>query len=202
MLGATLVEGGTWRERVVFREPLSDAGRMRLVLAQRLALLPAPAESLRLSVERFGPPHPAGAALFDDSSARRQVRLREAIRQVRAAAGPRGRAAHPGRRPRLAGARAPRRPDALRGLMARCSRSSPGSRRLGVPRPTVLAGPGGRPEAVDHQEVVAVRESWLIEDRWWTDRPLRRRYWEVVTLDGRDLVVFRELTGGGWYRHR
>jgi hypothetical protein len=80
---------------------------------------------------------------------------------------------------------------------------SPGSRRRGVPRPaTVLAGPGGRPEAVDHQEVVAVRESWLIEDRWWTDQPLRRRYWEVVTLDGRDLVVFRELTGGGWYRHR
>ena len=88
VLGATLVEGGTWRERVVFREPLSDAARMRLVLAQRLALLPAPAESLRLSVERFGPPHPAGAALFDDSSARRQARLREAIRQVRAAAGP------------------------------------------------------------------------------------------------------------------
>lgn len=88
VLGAVLVEGGTWRERVVFREPLSDAGRMRLVLAQRLGLLPAPAESLRLAVERFGPPHPAGAALFDDSSARRQTRLREAIRQVRAAAGP------------------------------------------------------------------------------------------------------------------
>jgi nucleotidyltransferase/DNA polymerase involved in DNA repair len=88
VLGATLVEGGTWRERVVFREPLSEAGRMRLVLAQRLALLPAPAESLRLAVERFGPPHPAGAALFDDSSARRRARLREAIRQVRAAAGP------------------------------------------------------------------------------------------------------------------
>jgi protein ImuB len=88
VLGATLVEGGTWRERVVFREPLSDAGRMRLVLAQRLALLPAPAESLRLSVERFGPPHPAGAALFDESTARRRARLREAIRQVRATAGP------------------------------------------------------------------------------------------------------------------
>ena len=64
-----------------------------------------------------------------------------------------------------------------------------------------LAGPAGarRPST---PEVVAVRESWLIEDRWWTDRPLRRRYWEVVTLDGRDLVVFRELDGGGWYRHR
>jgi protein ImuB len=88
VLGATLVEGGTWRERVVFREPLADAGRMRLVLVQRLGLLPAPAEALRLSVERFGSPHPAGAALFDDGSARRAARLREAIRQVRAAAGP------------------------------------------------------------------------------------------------------------------
>jgi hypothetical protein len=80
---------------------------------------------------------------------------------------------------------------------------SPGSRRLGVPRPAaVLAGPGGRPLEVDRHEVVAVRESWLIEDRWWTERPLRRRYWEVVTVDGRDLVVFRELTDGRWYRHR
>ncbi len=90
VLGATLVEGGTWRERVVFREPLSDAARMRLVLAQRLAQLPAPAEALRLSVERFGPPHPGGRALFDDRAAQRRARLREAIRQVRAVAGPEG----------------------------------------------------------------------------------------------------------------
>jgi hypothetical protein len=80
---------------------------------------------------------------------------------------------------------------------------SPGSRRLAVPVPvTVLAGPGGRPLAVERNEVVAVRESWLIEDRWWTDHPLRRRYWEVVTVDGCDLVVFRDLGAGGWYRHR
>ena len=81
---------------------------------------------------------------------------------------------------------------------------SPGTRRLGVPRPTtVLAGPGGRPEAVDHHEVVAVRESWLVEDRWWTDAPLRRRYWEVVTTRGELVVLFRELDrAGGWYRQR
>ena len=78
-----------------------------------------------------------------------------------------------------------------------------GARRLGVPQAvSVLAGRGGRPEAVDRHEVVAVRESWLVEDRWWTERPLRRRYWEVVTVDGRDLVVFRDLKEGRWYRHR
>ena len=90
VLGATLVEGGTWRERVVFREPLADANRMRLVLGQRLRLLPAPAEALRLAVERFGPPHAGGRALFDDGTAQRRARLREAIRQVRAVAGPEG----------------------------------------------------------------------------------------------------------------
>jgi protein ImuB len=88
VLGARLVEGGTWRERVVFREPLADATRMRLALEQKLVLLPAPAESLRLAVERFGPSGAGAHALFDDASAQRIARMREAIRQARAAAGP------------------------------------------------------------------------------------------------------------------
>ena len=75
-----------------------------------------------------------------------------------------------------------------------------GPRRLNEPRPVrVRAGDGGRPLAVEGRAVEAVRESWLVEDRWWTDHPLRRRYWEVVTRDGRDVVVFRELDKGGWY---
>ena len=80
---------------------------------------------------------------------------------------------------------------------------STGPRRLNVPIPArVIAGVGGRPRAVDGHRVEAVRESWLIEDRWWTDAPLRRRYWEVVTESGRNLVVFRELGRGVWYRQR
>jgi hypothetical protein len=55
---------------------------------------------------------------------------------------------------------------------------------------------------VDDREVDAIRESWLVEDRWWTDQPLRRRYWEVVTSCGRCLVVFRELGEGRWYGQR
>ena len=79
----------------------------------------------------------------------------------------------------------------------------PGARRLAEPAPArVFAARGGRPAEVDGHEVVAIRESWLVEDRWWTARPLRRRYWEVVTVDGRDLVVFRDLVGGRWFRHR
>ena len=81
---------------------------------------------------------------------------------------------------------------------------SPGPRRLGLPVATrVHASPDdGRPLSVDGREVEGVRESWLVEDRWWTDRPLRRRYWEVVTDDGRNLVVFRELASGRWHAQR
>ncbi len=89
VISAVLVEqGGTWREQVVFREALSDPIRMRLALASRLALMPAPAETLRLAVERFGPLASDQRALLDDPAAARAARLREAIRQTRAVAGP------------------------------------------------------------------------------------------------------------------
>jgi protein ImuB len=51
-------------------------------------MLPAPAETLRLSAERFGTGHAQGAALFEDGAEQRRGRLREAIRQSRAAGGP------------------------------------------------------------------------------------------------------------------
>jgi CO dehydrogenase/acetyl-CoA synthase delta subunit len=78
-----------------------------------------------------------------------------------------------------------------------------GPRRLSVPRRVaVSAADDGRPLVVDAREVDAVRESWLIEDRWWTERPLRRRYWEIVTVCGRDEVVFHDLISGRWWRQR
>ena len=89
VISAVLVEqGGTWREQVVFREALADPVRMRLALAPRLALMPAPADRLRLSVERFGPPASDQRSLLEDPAAARAARLREAIRQARVVAGP------------------------------------------------------------------------------------------------------------------
>jgi protein ImuB len=88
VVSARLVEGGTWRERLVFRAPVTDPERMRLVLVPKLASLPAPAELLRLRAEGFGPATGAQGALVEEPSAARAGRLREAIRQTRAAAGP------------------------------------------------------------------------------------------------------------------
>ena len=44
-----------------------------------------------------------------------------------------------------------------------------------------------------------MRESWLVEDRWWTAEPLARRYWELVGERGRNVVVFHDLRSGGWF---
>lgn len=87
-LSAALVEaGGTWRESVTFREALSDPERMRLALTPHLALVPAPAQTLQLTVERFGPAGGEQRALLDDPMQARRRRLREAVYQAQAAAG-------------------------------------------------------------------------------------------------------------------
>jgi hypothetical protein len=78
-----------------------------------------------------------------------------------------------------------------------------GSRRLGAPEPaSVAADPRGVPLAVGPAEVDSVREEWVVEDRWWTGRPLRRRYFELVLANGRNVVVFHDLVGGKWFMQR
>jgi hypothetical protein len=79
----------------------------------------------------------------------------------------------------------------------------PGSRRLGAPEPAAIAGDErGVPIALGPAPVDSVREEWVVEDRWWTGRPLRRRYFELVLVNGRNVVVFRDLVGGGWFLQR
>jgi hypothetical protein len=77
---------------------------------------------------------------------------------------------------------------------------------LNLPRPArVRATPSGVPVEVDGRRVELVRESWILEDRWWTERPLRRRYWEVLSSGGRNMVVFHDLAAGagaGWFSQR
>lgn len=72
------------------------------------------------------------------------------------------------------------------------------------PKPiAVVAGEDGVPRSVAGVDVEALREDWLVEDRWWTPKPLQRRYFELVLADGRDIVVFREPADGDrWYEQR
>src|SRR4051812_17503121 len=89
-IAARFVEGGTWRTRATLRSASADAARLQLVLAPKLADLPAPAESIALEVEAWGPPaHDQGRLVEDRSPAAvRRARIAEAVGQLRQAVGP------------------------------------------------------------------------------------------------------------------
>jgi len=72
------------------------------------------------------------------------------------------------------------------------------------PKPiAVSVGDDGIPVSVGGVTGEAGREDWLGEDRWWTPKPLQRRYFELVLANGRDIVVFREPPDGQrWYEQR
>jgi hypothetical protein len=75
------------------------------------------------------------------------------------------------------------------------------TRALNPPRPARVrfgsAHPGEHPVEVNGEAIESLRESWLVEDRWWTAQPLRRRYWELVGERGRNVVVFHDLSCRG-----
>ena len=74
---------------------------------------------------------------------------------------------------------------------------------IGAPQPArVRAAHRGVPAAIGALAVESVLEEWVVEDRWWTGRPLRRRYFECVLENGRNVVVFRDIVRGRWFEQR
>jgi hypothetical protein len=55
---------------------------------------------------------------------------------------------------------------------------------------------------VNHCAVALVREEWRVDDRWWTEEPVARRYFELVLESGENTVVFHDGASGGWYIQR
>jgi protein ImuB len=86
-VSARFVAGGTWRIVITLRNASADPQRIQVAVAPKLAELPAPAESLALEVEAFGPPAHDQGRLLDEAAAVRRARLGEAVRQARQAAG-------------------------------------------------------------------------------------------------------------------
>jgi hypothetical protein len=76
------------------------------------------------------------------------------------------------------------------------------ARRLNEPTPALVVAEGEVPTAINRVGVASVREEWRVVDRWWTEDPVRRRYFEVILDDGRNVVVFRDELTGKWYRQQ
>jgi hypothetical protein len=75
--------------------------------------------------------------------------------------------------------------------------------RLNQPRAVVVEQElDGAPRRVNRRAVALVREEWRVVDRWWTDEPVQRRYFDVVLDGGERAVVYRDEEAGGWFSQR
>jgi hypothetical protein len=75
--------------------------------------------------------------------------------------------------------------------------------RLNAPRPALVeARVDGSPREVNRQPVALLREEWRVVDRWWTEVPISRRYFDVVLETGQNVVVYRDEEVGRWFTQR
>lgn len=80
-------------------------------------------------------------------------------------------------------------------------------RPLNVPRPLRVSVDGrGEPRAVviagQFRSVIDQRDCWRIEDRWWTEEPIDRTYYELELEGGEVITLFHDLLGDSWYEQR
>ena len=75
--------------------------------------------------------------------------------------------------------------------------------RINAPRPVLVeASAVGIPVRVNRLGVAVLREEWRVVDRWWTDDPVDRRYFDVVLESGQNACVFRDEEAGCWFSQR
>jgi hypothetical protein len=75
--------------------------------------------------------------------------------------------------------------------------------RVNEPRPALVeAHADGSPKRVNREGVAVVREEWRVVDRWWTEEPLSRRYFDVVLESGQQAVVYRDEERSRWFTQR
>ena len=75
--------------------------------------------------------------------------------------------------------------------------------RINEPRQALVeAAFDGTPRKVNRQGVALVREEWRIVDRWWTEEPVDRRYFDLVLESGENAVVYRDGESGAWFTQR
>ena len=86
---------------------------------------------------------------------------------------------------------------------ARAESASGSARRLNQPTPALVeAHVDGSPRKVNRSGVAVVREEWRVVDRWWTEEPVHRRYFDLVLESGENAVVYHDDDAGTWFTQR
>ena len=80
-------------------------------------------------------------------------------------------------------------------------------RRLNAPRRAeVRTDSSGVPTALRRHGawllVIELLDRYRTDDRWWTEQPIARMYYELLLADGRTATVFRDEISDRWWEQR
>ena len=78
------------------------------------------------------------------------------------------------------------------------------SKPVNLPEPlSVEESPVGLPAAVilkQRHTIIAIEDSWRIDDEWWRSEPVSRLYYAVILASGQRMVLAKNLIDKCWYR--
>ena len=49
------------------------------------------------------------------------------------------------------------------------------------------------------QKITAINDLWQVNDEWWREHPISRRYYQITTQSDSRLTVFQDDLNGHWY---
>ncbi len=47
--------------------------------------------------------------------------------------------------------------------------------------------------------VTAINDLWQVDDEWWRERPISRRYYQITTQNDRRVTIFKDQLNAQWY---
>ena len=47
--------------------------------------------------------------------------------------------------------------------------------------------------------ITAINDLWQVDDEWWRERPISRRYYQITTQQERRLTIFKDQLHAQWY---
>ena len=73
----------------------------------------------------------------------------------------------------------------------------------GAERPRSITLPPARSRRLAQEgrslTITAINDLWQVDDEWWRERPISRRYYQITTQDDRRLTIFRDQLNAQWY---
>jgi len=58
---------------------------------------------------------------------------------------------------------------------------------------------GRRERAGASLVVTSINDLWQVDDEWWRERPISRRYYQITTQNEQRLTIFRDQLNAQWY---